>query len=121
MELFFETDDLNEINEIKVLLESNGIPIFIGNENTARNLQYLGPNAKLTLWLLLKEQLEDARLLMQDPDHEVKNQVNISEFYSSLESHSKESAKIFMDRFMLIAVLTAIGAFAYYAYIKINI
>ncbi|MDX1491722.1 MAG: DUF2007 domain-containing protein [Pseudohongiellaceae bacterium] len=121
MELLLETNDPNEINEIKILLESNGIPVFIGNENTARNLQYIQAAAKLTLWVYIKDQYQDAKLLLQDSSHEVKNKVNVEEFYSTLDTYSQKSRETIVNRFMLAMVLIAIGVFICVAYYRATI
>jgi hypothetical protein len=121
MELIFETNSQNEINEMKLHLESNGIPVFVGNENTARNFQHLGADAKLTLWVFLKEQYEEALVLLKDPEYEVSNQVDVKEFYKNLKINNNRVNEKFYNRIMLVIVLGVVAAFTAYAYFKIAI
>lgn len=64
---------------LKSLLESNGIPVFISGEGAGRVLPFL--LSKPDLWIYLDEQYDEALALIQDPDYEVMNKVDVEAFY----------------------------------------
>jgi hypothetical protein len=85
MKLLAETTDIDEVNRIRFLLESNGIPIFIGNEDSARSLGFIGAAAKHGIFIIYDEQFNDAKCLLKDETHEVKQKVDMDEFRRNME------------------------------------
>jgi hypothetical protein len=85
MKLLTETTDIDEVNRIRFLLEANGIPIFIGNEDTARNVGYVPSVGKQSVFVIYDEQFYDAQCLLKDESHEVQKKIDIDEFLKNME------------------------------------
>ena len=79
MKLIISDADNHELEAMKELLEKNGIPAFINGKNTSRIMPFI--ITKASLWIHLSEQENEALLLINDPDYEVKNKVNMDEYY----------------------------------------
>jgi hypothetical protein len=79
MELLLESGDDNYLFEVKHRLESKGIPVFISGEETFR-VAPGNTGLKKGLWVMVNSQLDDARLLLENPDHKVSSPIDISEF-----------------------------------------
>jgi hypothetical protein len=85
MKLLTEITDIAEMNRIRFLLESNGIPVFVGNEDSARSMGFIGPAAKHGIFIIYDEQFQDAKCLLKDETHEVKQKVDMDEFRRNME------------------------------------
>ena len=80
MKLLTKDPDVNQLHILKNLLEANGIPAVVHGDNTARMVTpFL--MTEPSLWVYLDEQYADAEKLILDPNHEVKNKVDVEEFY----------------------------------------
>lgn len=64
---------------MKELLELNGIPAFINGKNTSRIMPFI--ITKASLWVHLSEQAHEALLLINNHEYEVKNKVDMEEYY----------------------------------------
>ena len=64
---------------MKELLEMNGIPAFINGRNTSRIMPFI--ISKASLWVHLSEQASEALLLINNHEYEVKNKVDMDEYY----------------------------------------
>jgi hypothetical protein len=83
MRLLFESENGEEMEAWKALLEYKGVPAFITGAETFR----LSPQSvgyKLGLWLYFDAQLEDAQALLKDKNHTVTNPID-----SELFRHKK--------------------------------
>jgi hypothetical protein len=80
MKLVKKGADASHLHILKDLLESNGIPAFINGENTARVMTPF-IMTEPGLWIYLDEQFDEALKLLKDPDYEVRNRVNMEQFY----------------------------------------
>jgi hypothetical protein len=85
MRLLTETTDINAVDHIRFLLESNGIPIFVGNEDTARNAGYVPSVGKQSVFVIYDEQFYDAQCLLKDENHEVQKKIDMDEFRKNME------------------------------------
>lgn len=86
MRLLTELIDINELNRIKILFESKGIPVFVGNEDSARNMGLLIPARQYEVFVIFEEQFYDAQCLLKDEHYIVGNQVDMNEYRRHLES-----------------------------------
>jgi hypothetical protein len=79
LKLLFQTDHKAEAIGAKLLLESKGIPTFIGSE---RSGQLLGGimSSTYSLWVELEHQYDDARAILSDPDREPADPVSIDDY-----------------------------------------
>jgi hypothetical protein len=90
MKLLIKDRDSTYLQTLKMLLERNGIPAFISGENTARMITpYLFTEPGL--WIYLDEQETEALKLIDDPDYEVINRVDVSAFHDSSRDVDEQS------------------------------
>ncbi len=85
MKLLFQASDSDYVNQIKLLLESAGIPVFLSNENSFRMKQAMFMNG-IGVWVYLESQYEEAIKLINNPDYEVRHPVDLDEFNALLKS-----------------------------------
>ena len=79
MKLIISDADNSELEAMKELLETNGIPAFINGKNTSRIMPFI--ITKASLWVHLSEQANEALLLINNPEYDVKNKVDMDEYY----------------------------------------
>jgi len=79
MKLIISDADNSYLEAMKELLELNGIPAFINGKNTSRIMPFI--ITKASLWVHLSEQANEALLLINNHDYEVKNKVDMDEYY----------------------------------------
>ena len=117
MKLIISDADNGHLEAMKVLLEINGIPCFINGKNTSRIMPFI--ITKASLWVHLSEQENEAHLLMNNPEYDVKNKVDMDEYYkiknefknnpnnlnSALVSLALFMGAIMLGMFILIKVL----------------
>ena len=87
MKLLTSSSDSQYLASMKHLLDENGIPAFVSNEDTNRMIP-IGI-AKASLWVYIDDQFDEAKQLLKDPDYEVINKVDMDTFHE-LESSMKE-------------------------------
>ncbi|MCK0154232.1 DUF2007 domain-containing protein [Alcanivorax sp. S6407] len=114
MRKLFSTIDRTEAWNAKFLLESNGVPIYIGGEHTGPAPGVVVSDA-YTVWVCLDEQFEDAYRFMEDDSHEISCPINVDEFYRATEEAKKEKKPWSSDRIML--PLMAAAALGFVAWI----
>lgn len=81
MKIVTKSTDVSYLHILKNLLETNGIPAIVNGENTARMITpfaLTGPS----LWVYLDNQLGEAIKLVNDPDYQVIDKVDVNEFYA---------------------------------------
>jgi len=79
MKLIISDADNSDLEAMKELLELNGIPAFINGKNTSRIMPFI--ITKASLWVHLSEQANEALLLINNHEYEVKNKVDMDEYY----------------------------------------
>ena len=115
MRRLLKSIDTSQLHVFKELLEANGIPALINGENTARAITpFL--MTEPSLWVYLDEQLDEAVKLMDDPDYEVVNKVDMAEFYEvadNITSHpaTLNAALIYMGVTMGLVLLGLVVLF----------
>jgi hypothetical protein len=77
--MLFQTDHKADALVAKLLLESKGIPAFIGSE---RSGQLLGGifSSTYSLWVELDHQYDDAMAILDDPEQHAADPVSIDEY-----------------------------------------
>ncbi len=109
MRQLIESENKAEIDGVRILLESKGIPVFIGNEDSARNMGWLLSAREYVLWILVDEQYEDAVALLEDPEHEVRMAVNMEEYSKSFgQMHEQNMQKIFNWLMFFLVMLVSL-------------
>ncbi|MGD8785548.1 MAG: hypothetical protein PVG75_13980 [Thioalkalispiraceae bacterium] len=86
-----KTATLDEANQIKTLLESRGIPAFVSNKRYARLSPPFTPYY-LGVFIYIDSQYEDALALINNPEHTVKQPVDVTEFYQLLDRPEHKQA-----------------------------
>ena len=79
MKLLISDADNIYLESMKELLESNGIPASINGKNTSRIMPFI--ITKASLWVHLDEQANEALILINNHDYQVKNKVDMVEYY----------------------------------------
>lgn len=108
MKLLTEVMDLNELNRIKILFESNGIPVFIGNEDSARNMGLILPARKYSVFVLYDEQFHDAKCLLGDDSYIVENQIDMDEYRRSMEMLEPNARSQIFKSVMIVGAVVAL-------------
>lgn len=109
MKLITKSIDASQLHVLKELLEANGIPALINGENTARMITpFL--MTEPSLWVYLDEQRDEALRLIEDPDYEVVNKVDMIEFYKVADSitdkpESLNTALVYLGATMAVVLL----------------
>jgi hypothetical protein len=120
MQLLTETMDINELMRLRILFESNGIAIYVSNEDSARNFGFIYPARKYGIFVVYENQLEDARALLENEDYEVQNPINLEAHRAYLEQQAPESTKKIFNVLMNIIVISACVVIALVLYFKIS-
>lgn len=116
MRLLTQIVDPNELIQIRILFESKGIPIFISNEDSARNFGLIYPARKYGIFVVYEDQYSDAAKLLKDETHVVSNPVDMDEYRTHLQQqYSKTSEKLFntVMSISVIVLLLFIGLITY--------
>jgi hypothetical protein len=116
MRLLFESRDSAELAGAKTLLESSGIPVFISGTESFR-LRPLLVLYRKGLWICLDEQLQDAMVLLKNPNHRVAKPVDVEAFHQSLEQAQKQplgalglDAEKVLNAVMVVVVIALLAA-----------
>ena len=109
MKRIIKSIDASQLHVLKDLLETNGIPALINGENTARIITpFL--MTEPSLWVYLDEQRDEALRLIEDPDYEVVNKVDMTEFYKVADTvtdkpESLNTALVYLGATMAVVLL----------------
>ena len=109
MKRVIKSIDASQLHVLKDLLETNGIPALINGENTARIITpFL--MTEPSLWVYLDEQRDEALRLIEDPDYEVVNKVDMIEFYKVADTvtdkpESLNAALVYLAATMAVVLL----------------
>ena len=114
MQLLTEISDVNELARLRMLFESNGIAIYISNEDSARNFGVILPARKYGIFVVYENQLEDARALLTDENHIVRNPLDIEQYREQLAqlepaTEQKVFKAIIYVFLFLVALITALA------------
>ena len=104
MKLVTRSTEINTLLATRDLLEANGIPAVIQGDNTARMITPLLVSEP-SLWVYIDSQVEEAQALLDNPDYEVRNRVDVAAFYAA-------SREITEGHSVLNRVLLRLGLYA---------
>jgi hypothetical protein len=111
MKLVYQADREDEARGIKIMLEANGIPAALTGEFMF-GVMSVGIPQVVGVWVYLDRQAEDARRLLEDPEHMVTDPVDVAEFYRISEDAARQAMLNRMLRFVLwtlMGMLALIG------------
>ncbi len=79
---------------MQLRFEASGVPVFVQSDFTRTDPTSRLANYGYRIHIWIDEQLEDAKQLIENPDHEVKNPIDVQEFYALLNKQDevKEAA-----------------------------
>lgn len=117
MELVYQTRYKSEANKIVSLLERNGIPAFITNENS-NNLRKWSMS-QMGVFVHINEQRDEAINLINNPDYKVQNKVDMAHFVKMANRTNINDVNIFIIQSLLksLVFLLILGA-AIYAFLS---
>ncbi len=115
MKILFHSTRKAQIDTAKALLEANGIPAFIGSENSGPAMGGILAN-KYTLWACLESQYDEALTLLNNPDYEVKNPVDIADYYRFVRQSSFAPLWPIYNNALFWIVLMALTGFGLFVY-----
>ena len=108
MKLVCKCSELIEAERIKNLLESKGIPANITGQE-AFHLQLAALVLRpLAVWVYIDEQLNDATICLDKPEHVVRNALNIENFYQELQENIDAQGISGFNRQLIITGLSII-------------
>ena len=107
MRLLLESTDSNHLLSVRLLLEQNGIPVFVSSANTHNLLSHYA-GVKKGLWVCLDMHYADAVALLTNPEHEVNEPVDIRDFEQVLAAGEAASMSVLLD-YMWVAILVGLG------------
>jgi hypothetical protein len=117
MKMLLKDGEMEGLRMLKQRLEENGIPSFIQGADTARMIipVFL---IRPTLWIYIDEQYGDALELIQNPDHVVRNGVDVEAFYE-LQPPERDQRKalnkvLIQGLLFLLALMGGILLFIWY-------
>jgi len=103
LKLVYQADREDEARGIKLMLEANGIPAALTGEFMF-SVMSVGIPKVVGVWVYLDSQADDARRLLDDPDHVVTEPVDVAEFYRLSEDAARQAMLNRMLRFVLWAL-----------------
>lgn len=109
MKLVLQHPDSHYLHDLVRLLENNGIPATLSGEHTARMIV---PRILLEpgLWVCIAGQLEEAKRLIDDPDYEVMNPVDIESFHAMADGIRKDPAYLNRALLHMAGIMLAVMA-----------
>ena len=116
MKLLTSSSDSQYLSSMKHLLDENGIPAFVSNEDTNRMIP-IGI-AKASLWVYIDEQYDEAMLLLKDPDYEVINKVDMETFHE-LENSMEDSKTSLVGALRDLLIRGVVLLMAMFLFVKI--
>ncbi len=118
MKLITETIDPNELIQLRILFESKGIPIFVSNEDTARNFGFIYPARKYGIFVLYEEQYSDAVRLLEDDSHVVINTIDMDEHRAFMQNQESTSLNKLFKVIMITGIVLLVLFFVLVKYLS---
>lgn len=101
-----EVADIEEFYRLRLLFEVNGILIYLGNQDSARNFGVFHPVGKYAIHIMLEDQFDDAQKLLFDASHIVEKKVDVEEYQQYFEQNKAlVNEKILFGLLIILSVL----------------
>jgi len=111
MRLLTEIIDRVEVDRVKFLLESNGIPVFIGNEESARNFGFIYPARRFGIWVYDESQFDCALALLTDESYIVKHPIDVKDYYKRLKENQPEAFSFILKKLIIPGAIFSVLVF----------
>lgn len=108
MKLIRETKDKNELDRLRTLLESRGVPVHVDGENQQHLGGHAMPFLRYRLHIILDFQYEDAMKLLEDEHYQVADPVDMNAF-QELQEQARPDAMNRMLGWLVAAVIVCSG------------
>lgn len=105
MKFLLKTKEKSELDRVRMLLESRGIPVHVDGENEHRLGGHAMPFIGYRLNVVVDSQYEDAMKLLEDESHEVADPVDMDAF----REYQEEAGPEVMNRILGWMVAAVIG------------
>ncbi|MBD3618230.1 MAG: DUF2007 domain-containing protein [Chromatiales bacterium] len=106
MKLVYQADREDEARGIKLMLEANGIPAALTGEFMF-SVMSVGIPKVVGVWVYLDSQADEAERLIQDPEYEVTQPVDVEDFYRF--SDSSEVKERVLSQMLKVTVMAVAG------------
>ena len=103
MKLIEQYTDLHEAQADAVQLEANGIAVHVSSSDSHSLSKAQTGAYEVGVWAILEEQFEDAKALLNNPDHRVTTGLD-DQAMTELKQQYEESSHLAMNDFMGYAV-----------------
>ena len=108
MKFITEVSDMNEFMRLRLLLETSGILIHVGNEDTARNYSFFHPVGKYAIHVIYDEQYNDAMNLLEDESHVVEHPMDVDEYKQHIERAKSDSLSDLLKYTIITCIVIAL-------------
>ncbi len=105
-----KNNDTNALYALKGLLEERGIPAFVSDEHTVRMVNPILFSGA-SLWVYVDEQWADAMALLENPDHEVTDPLDVDRFYATLQADNAPVLNKALLRLFGVVLVWVLGLF----------
>ena len=103
MQLLTNVYSLEERQRIETLLNERGVATYARSTGTGRRLVEASKN--WAIFVCINSQFDDAVALLSNPDHEVTDPVNVSEFNNAIEAADNSPIAYWLLKAVVIVAL----------------
>ena len=105
MKLLTEVYEISELNRLRLLFETSGVVIHVGNEDSARTFGFLHPVGKYAIYVVYDEQYKDALMLMENENHVVENPLDMDVYKKHLEENKAAALSLLLKKTIFTGVI----------------
>lgn len=114
MKLLLKTKEKNELDRVRMLLESRGIPVHVDGENQHHLGGHAMPFIQYRLNVVLDAQYDDALKLLEDENHEVAEPVDMEAFREQQEQAAPEAMNRILGWMAVVVLILSALLFVMY-------
>lgn len=118
MKFLLKTKEKSELDRVRMLLESRGIPVHVDGENEHRLGGHAMPFIGYRLNVVVDFQYEDAQKLLEDESHEVANPVDMEAFREYQEQARPEAMNRILGWMMVAVIVLSVLLFLMYQLVE---
>jgi len=105
VKLLIQLNTRTEVEKVKYLFESSGVPIEVANENTAAGFGSLAALHQYAVWVVFDEQFEDAKALLNDSNHIVQHPIDMQHYIDTMNKNEAQVRSKLQSKMIVIGVL----------------
>lgn len=111
MKLLLETKEKHELDRVRMLLESRGVPVHVDSEDQHRLGGHAMPFLRYRLHVVLDSQYDDAMKLLEDENHEVAEPVDMAAFRDEMEQARPQVMNRILGWMVVVVIVLSILLF----------